>query len=253
MSQSAESQSDMPHPNAIPSKRFRGGALASLAGVALCGFFVAKIPVRPELAAVSAAFVLVFAYPSYSAVVRNLGWKRGTLGLALLGLYALILETVAVKTGLPYGRFSYGPKIGTLLFDAVPWTVPFSWTPLVLWARALGGKYAVSGVATLLLCADFVLDPGAVAQEFWRYDAGGLYYDVPLSNFFGWVLSGSIGAWLANKVLGPAQAGLPTALSGLLSLTFWTSVCLWMGLWIPGCIGILLVGGTLWRTNKSFS
>lgn len=243
----------MPHHNAIPSLRFRIGALASLAGVALCGFFVAKIPVRPELAAVSAAFVLVFAYPSYAAVVKHLGLKRGALGLALLGLYALILETVAVKTGLPYGRFSYGPKIGTLLFDAVPWTVPFSWTPLVLWARTLAGRRGILATTALLLAADLTLDPGAVAQSFWRYGAGGLYYGVPLTNFLGWILSGAIGAWLANKLLGPAEPGLPTALSGLLSLTFWTCVCLWMGLWIPGAIGILLVGGTLWRTNKSFS
>ena len=240
----------MIHSIAPTGKRFRTLALASLAGVALCGFFVAKIPVKPELAAVSAAFVLVFAYPSYSAVVNKLGWKRGALGLALLGLYALVLETVAVKTGVPYGRFVYGPKIGALLFHAVPWTVPFSWTPLVLWARTLSGKRSVLATAALMLAADLALDPGAVAQGFWRYDAGGAYYGVPLSNFAGWILSGGVGAWLATRLLGPAEAGLPLALSGLLSLTFWTSVCLWMGLWIPGFAGILLVGGTLWQTRK---
>ena len=234
--------SDIPHSNALPSKRFRLGALASLAGVALCGFFVAKIPVKPELAAVSAAFVLVFAYPSYAAVVKSIGWKRGALGLTLLGIYALVLETVAVKTGVPYGRFSYGPKIGTLLFHAVPWTVPFSWTPLVLWARTLAGKFGDPGTVLLLVLADLTLDPGAVAQGFWRYDAGGAYYGVPLSNFLGWAISGAVGAWLASKLLGPAKPGLPHALSGLLSISFWTSVCFFMNLWIPGAIGILRYG-----------
>ena len=214
-----------------------------IAFAAISGFFVARFPVRPELAIVSAIFVLVFAWPSYAAIVRWLGAKRGVGLLVLLGTYALILETMAVKTGVPYGRFSYGPKIGKLLFDAVPWTVPFSWTPLALWALALG-RGRVLAVALLLVCADLCLDPGAVAQEFWRYEAGGAYFSVPFSNFFGWLLSGLLGAWLGRKC---DWASAPTAAmtSGLLSIAFWTSVCLNMGIWVPGLVGVGLLALSL--------
>ncbi len=187
--------------------------------------------------------MLVFAWPSYSAIVRWLGVQRGVRLLVLLGVYALVLETVAVKTGVPYGRFSYGPKIGKLLFDAVPWTVPFSWTPLALCAlwRSKGNIF-LSGA--LLVAVDLCLDPGAVAQGFWRYGAGGAYFSVPFSNFVGWMLSGTLGAWLGRGV--NWQEAPPEArTSGLLSIAFWTSVCLNMSLWIPGLVGVALIIGSL--------
>jgi bisanhydrobacterioruberin hydratase len=223
--------------------------LSALLFAAISGFFVARFPVRPELAVVSAIFVLVFAAPGFIAVCQWLGWKRGVLTLTALGVYALVLETVAVKTGVPYGRFTYGPKIGTLLFDAVPWTVPFSWTPLLLWGFWLGrGKlWAIGG---LLLLADLCLDPGAVAQGFWRYEAGGAYYGVPLSNFVGWVLSGTLGGFLMLSATRMTGSGVPTLshlpVSGLLSLSFWTSVNAFMGLWIPALIGAGLIGISLY-------
>jgi putative membrane protein len=226
----------------LSAKGGRGSRLilpSALIFAAISGFFVARFPVRPELAIVSAIFVLVFAWPSYAAIVRWLGAKRGIGLLVLLGVYALVLETVAVKTGVPYGRFSYGPKIGKLLFDAVPWTVPFSWTPLALWALALSrGRSFLAGA--LLVGVDLCLDPGAVAQEFWRYEAGGAYFSVPLSNFLGWLLSGSLGAWLGRKS-DWASAPTEAMTSGLLSIAFWTSVCLNMGLWVPGLIGVGLL------------
>ena len=216
---------------------------SALAFAAISGFFVARFPVRPELAIISAIFVLVFAWPSYSAIVRWLGAKRGVGLLVVLGVYALVLETVAVKTGVPYGLFSYGPKIGTLLFDAVPWTVPFSWTPLALWALTLSrGRIFLAGA--LLVGVDLCLDPGAVAQGFWSYAAGGEYFSVPFSNFVGWLLSGSLGAWLGRKcdwTSAPREA----MTSGLLSIAFWTSVCLNMGLWVPGLIGAGLLAVSL--------
>ena len=224
----------------LPARLWPG---VGIAFAAISGFFVARFPVRPELAIVSAIFVLVFAWPSYSAVVRWLGAQRGVRLLVILGVYALVLETVAVKTGVPYGRFSYGPKIGKLLFDAVPWTVPFSWTPLALWAlwRAKGNVFLAG---SLLVAVDLCLDPGAVAQGFWSYGAGGAYFAVPFSNFVGWMLSGTLGAGLGRGVdwrEAPAEART----SGLLSIAFWTSVCLNMSLWVPGLVGVALIVGSL--------
>ncbi len=222
---------------------------SALAFAAISGFFVARFPVRPELAIVSAIFVLVFAGPSYSAVVRWLGVRRGVRLLVILGVYALVLETVAVKTGVPYGRFSYGPKIGKLLFDAVPWTVPFSWTPLVLWALTLSrGRIFIAG--GLLVAVDLCLDPGAVAQGFWSYGAGGAYFAVPFSNFVGWMLSGTLGAWFGRSV-DWREAPAEVRTSGLLSITFWTSVCLNMSLWVPGLVGVALIVGSLFTPKKT--
>ena len=216
------------------------------------GFFVARVEeaTRPELAGVSALFVLVLWAPAAYSLVQWLGLGRAALLLIALGAFAVGIETFAVKTGWPYGSFDYGDKIGVKYFGVTPWTVPFAWSPLVLGAMALAGRRARSlgalcAMATLfLLLFDGVLDPGAVAQKFWRYDAGGLYYGVPLSNFFGWIVSGLLGAAIFYFGSGKRiEVGVPLTLvsSVTLILAFWTSVCGFSGLWIPALLGALLL------------
>jgi putative membrane protein len=217
---------------------------------ALCGFFVAKIPVRPELAHISALFVVVFALPTYWAVVSWLGLKVGLRLLIVLGLYALAVESVAIITGWPYGEFIYSERIGARLFGLAPWTVPFAWTPLVCAAVLLARRWSASMWPTilmggaLLVAIDLVLDPGAVAQGFWKFTAPGDFYNVPGQNFAGWMLSGSVAValcWLLAQAR--RQEVPPTDWLGscLLILSFWSSVCAWMGLWMPALIGITLL------------
>ncbi len=214
------------------------------------GFFVAKVPqaTRPELAGVSAAFVLVLWFPSLIIAKNWLGWGRAIALLGALGAFAVAIETFAIKTGLPYGEFSYGDKIGTKFFGVVPWTVPFSWPPLVLGAMALAARIApkhLLAAGTLILIAfDLVLDPGAVDQNFWIYRAGGLYYGVPFSNFCGWIISGFIGAFLFRRLSQQKPIPMPLISSVTLVLSFWTSVCVFATphiLWIPAIIGFTLL------------
>ncbi|PQV65399.1 putative membrane protein [Abditibacterium utsteinense] len=222
------------------------------------GFFVAKVPqaTRPELAGVSAAFVLVLWFPSLLAMKNWLGWQRAVLVLAALGAFAVGIETFAIKTGWPYGQFSYGDKIGTKFFGVVPWTVPFSWPPLVLGAMALAmriaPKHRLIGATLILLVFDLVLDPGAVDQKFWIYRAGGIYYGVPFSNFCGWIVSGLIGAFIFCGISANKQIPLTLISSVTLVLSFWTSVCIFATphiLWIPALVGFALLGW-IWREIK---
>ena len=220
------------------------------------GFFVAKVPqaTRPELAGVSAAFVLVLWFPGAFATLKWLGWKRAVMLLVGLGSFAVAIETFALKTGLPYGNFSYGDKIGTKFFGLVPWTVPFSYPPLVLGAFALAARIApkrqLFAPTLVLLLFDAVLDPGAVQQKFWTYEGGGLYYSVPFSNFCGWVVSGFIANWIFASVSEHKSVPLPLISSVTLILAFWTSVTLFTGLWLPALIGFALLGW-VWHQVRS--
>ena len=214
------------------------------------GFFVARVKeaTRPELAPISALFVLVLWAPAAYSLAQWLGFKRAAWTLLALGAFAVAIETFAVKTGWPYGSFDYGDKIGVKYFGVTPWTVPFAWSPLVLGAMALAARHKRSFaglcvVATLfLLLFDGVLDPGTVSQGFWKYAAGGWYYGVPLSNFCGWILSGLIGAAIFHFCSGK-RADIPLTLvsSVTMILAFWTSVCGFSGLWIPAILGALLL------------
>ena len=213
-----------------------------------------KEATRPELAGVSALFVLVLWAPAALSLAKWLSWRRAALLLLALGAFAVGIETFAVVTGWPYGLFEYGDKIGLKYFGLVPWTVPFAWSPLVLGAMALAARSSSSarglwiGTVVWLLLFDGVLDPGAVAQKFWTYHAGGWYYGVPLSNFFGWIVSGVLGAAIFYYGSGKARAVPLTLVSSVtLILAFWTSVCLFSGLWAPGVLGATILAWIGWQ------
>jgi len=166
--------------------------------------------------------------------------------------YGVPVETLGLITGWPYGAFEYvvafGPKIG----GVVPALLPFAYVPLVLGALLATcrvrfrdrAKWLVVGVI-VLVASDMVLDPGAVAMGFWTYAANGVYYDVPLSSYVGWVLSGSLALVLSRLWLAPACAdgcAPPAMLSfgAVVSLSFWLGVAVWLWLWLPAVIGAAL-------------
>jgi len=128
--------------------------------------------------------------------------RKAAAVLAGLTAFAYGIELVGVTTGWPYGEFAYLVDLGPMLFGKVPVGLPVFFLPLVVNAYLLtllvledaAERRAVRLLATMaaVVAVDLVLDPGAVAIGFWRYDAGGAYYGVPLSNYAGWLLSGAV-------------------------------------------------------------
>jgi putative membrane protein len=127
--------------------------------------------------------------------------RTAATALIALTAYAYTIEYVGTTTGIPYGQFSYGIALGPMLFGKIPLALPIFFVPLVvnsyLLCLLLLDDHADRAivrrpvVVTAVLGMDLVLDPAAVALGFWTY-GGGLYYDVPLSNFVGWIVSAAI-------------------------------------------------------------
>ncbi len=142
--------------------------------------------------------MVLLALPSFYGLVRWLGLLSASRVILALSLLAYLIETIAIKTGFPYGTFVYGSLLGSKLFGVTPWTVPFGWIPLLIGVWSLVYSLAAPikrlslGVALLLL-VDMVIDPFAVRAGFWRYLPAGIFFGVPLSNFAGWILSGTLG------------------------------------------------------------
>jgi bisanhydrobacterioruberin hydratase len=203
----------------------------------IAGWGLANAPLRPEVWWVSALAILAFSTPVIVGAISWLGRRRGLALLAGLGAYALIFESFAVATGVPYGRFSYSDVLGPPLFGLAPPTVLLAWTPLILGCLAVTRK--VWSAVALLVIVDLVLDPAAVSLGFWSWDEPGLYYGVPLINFLGWVVSGCIAVLALRRLPRPVS---PVFARNLwLVLVFWTAVNAWSGQWVPVLVGLAVL------------
>ena len=150
---------------------------------------------------------LVMRSPLIVGVLPRIGWwALGCLGL--LTVYTYAIEIVGVRTGWPYGEFEYAIQLGPMLLGEVPLALPLFFVPLVLnaylltllslgelaeraWIRLPVAIAAVVGI-------DLVLDPAAVAIGFWAFEPAGIYYGVPVSNYLGWLLSGTVAVVLVD-------------------------------------------------------
>lgn len=212
------------------------------------GFFVERFGIMPELERVSIVMMLGIAAISYNSLAHNSGYKW-IFFLVLSGLIALGFEYLWVQTCFPYGCFSYGDVLGTKLRNTVPWTVFVWWTPLIIGVYALLRKYLqntwliIPLWAILLTLIDMVLDPSAVLLGFRSFDAGGRYYNVPRSNFGGWIISGSVGMALATLLLHKSRPSIIRTYSAALTLSFFTWIAVFSGMWLPAILWWLLLGG----------
>jgi putative membrane protein len=162
----------------------------------------------PPPLAYNAALILfgtvVMRLPLIVGVLPVSGRRVGAAVLALTA-YAYGIELLGVTTGWPYGAFRYGIDLGPMIAGKVPVGLPVFFLPLVLNAyllcllllgeRARNPLLRLGATLAAVLAIDLVLDPAAVAIGFWEYlplEAAYPYYDVPVSNYFGWVISGTV-------------------------------------------------------------
>lgn len=179
-------------------------------------------------------------------------------GAVLLGVTAFTygVEVVGIATGWPYGTFTYLADLGPMV-EGVPLALPLLFLPLVLNAVLLSvlltgaagsrRRVRVPVAIAILLVVDLVLDPAAVALGFWAFEGPAAYFGVPLSNYVGWLFSGTV-AVVAIDVAFPREALLarlqrcPFALDDFVSFTLlWGVINVAFGNWLPA----LLAGGLL--------
>jgi putative membrane protein len=168
--------------------------------------FVGTVALRPYVFAFLAIFLLAGA--------ADLGWRR-VLGFAgCVWPVAWLAEFSSTRTGIPFGLYQYTQLTrGRELFLAdVPVMDSLSFTFLAYASFCLARVALVGRVPSrpvtavvagaLMMALDIVIDPLAVRGDRWflgnlfSYPEPGIYFGVPLSNFAGWVIVGTIGVGL---------------------------------------------------------
>ncbi|MGH2394316.1 MAG: carotenoid biosynthesis protein [Candidatus Limnocylindria bacterium] len=179
----------------------------------LIGTFV----LRPYVFGFVAAFLV--------AGVLDLGWRRTLLFGAWVAPLAWLSEFTSTRIGIPFGLYQYtGTTRGQELFVAdVPAMDSLSFTFLTYAAFCLARGAlnrrrvppAVLALASgvLMMLLDVVIDPVALRGDQWflgllfSYADPGVYFGVPLSNFAGWMVLGTLSVggyvcWSGCRVAG---------------------------------------------------
>jgi putative membrane protein len=215
---------------------------------------VGTILLRPYVFAFLAAFI--------AAGSIDIGVRRTALFAACIWPVALVAELSSTRTGVPFGLYHYtGQTRGRELFISdVPFMDSLSFVFLAyasfcLARAALGSPSpsatlrtmalaSLSGVLMMLL--DMVIDPAAVLGDRWflgrifYYPESGIYFGVPLSNFAGWALVGTLGTGLYLRVA-PKNDGRERPWPGVALyyavLAFNLAVTAWIGEWMLFTVG----------------
>ena len=211
-------------------------------------YFMARFASAAPFGSLSAVFIAVFALPSYVSLVNYAGARRALPALLVLSVLPLLVEAFAVWTGLPYGEFHYSDLLGYTVMGLVPASVSFAYTPILLGAMTVAGRFSGGSLTRFAMFSslvnvsiDLVIDPAAVHTGFWGWTSPGLYYGVPLVNFLGWVVTGFVYAALFYLLTGleddlPLPSSVSTSLIWI--LCFWTGYNLLNMLLIPGLLGV---------------
>jgi putative membrane protein len=117
--------------------------------------------------------------------------------LAVSLTFGFFIELIGVQSGWPFGTYSYDSSLGAQLLS-VPLVVPFAWMmiahPVLCAARRTAGAWVFLYGGFGLMAYDLFLDPQMVSAGRWTWVVTGAHVpftpEVPLSNAFGWLLSG---------------------------------------------------------------
>ncbi len=188
----------------------------------------------PAFLVTAALLVLATAQPGEAVLL---------LGAGLVGWCA---EVVGVRTGFPFGGYTYTDVLGPSRLG-VPLTMVAAWMLLVAYGRFVGRALGLRGAGWVLTGAawmvgmDAVIDPlagGALA--YWTWAGSGAYYGIPASNFLGWFAV----SVLTLAVLTPVRrVSSHHGSVGLSLLLFFTVLAATRGMWLAVAAGAVLLAG----------
>lgn len=151
--------------------------LVGLIGLSLPEFQELFLRLTPAQLLISLFLILFFhkgwndAFPVFAAAAFWIGFGS---------------ELIGIHTGYLYGDYVYGPTLGIKLWD-VPIIIGVNWFILSYLTGALFHKipndfYAAILGATVMTCLDYIMEPVAVALDFWAWK----FDIIPPTNYLGW-------------------------------------------------------------------
>lgn len=242
----------------------------------------APVDLASEPAATIARLSFRFAGPAYvvlgclaalAFLAGRVGSRQALLVAGLTSALALGAELAGTATGLPFGDYAYSAMLGYRIGGLVPFPIPLSWFYMILGSLVIVARLGAAGArpwrwavgAGLLMVAwDIALDPAMVKTGHWAWGPGdvfdgapslirafftaGVFYGMPLGNWFGWLLTATLIARAMLALIPPdlirrrlAPSSLPVWLY-LVNGAMPVAICLRDGFWWAASLGALAMG-----------
>lgn len=216
----------------------------------------------------------------------RIGWGKAALLAASASTLALAAELLGTSVALPFGDYSYSGLLGYRLFGLVPFPIPLSWFYMLTGALAIVARLSGAGdsrrsrwwwalgAGLLMVAWDVSMDPAMVKTGHWSWGSGAVFreaglpawlvtfftadafYGMPLSNWFGWLLTATLIARAMLAIVPPAavreriaSSPFPIALylaNGVMPV----ALCLRDGFWwaaVYGSLAMLIPALLAWR------
>ena len=158
----------------------------------------------------------------------RLGARRALAIFAASFALALSSELLGTATGYPFGPYSYTAQLGYRIGGLVPFDIPTSWFFMLYCALAIVGRVSAARddartklrwavtAGVVLTAWDVSMDPAMVRTTHWlwhlapqsswlgRLFASEFFYGMPLSNWLGWLLTGTVVARAMLAIVPPS-------------------------------------------------
>ena len=228
------------------------------------------------------SYVILGMLAALLHAIGRLGSGRALALLVVASVVSLAAELIGTGTGYPFGTYAYTPLLGWRVGGRVPFPIPISWFYMLYASLAICGlllraddsvrgrlRWALAGGA-ILTAWDVGMDPAMVVTNHWQWQqptgngawgflATPVFHGMPLSNWLGWLVTGSAISLLLVLIVPPSRWA--SRVSGT-SLPRWlyaangvmpVAICARHGLWDAAVLGAVVMALPLvlaWRRES---
>lgn len=114
--------------------------------------------------------------------------KKFLIAFFSIAFFGFIVEVIGVKTGLIFGKYSYGDGLGYKLLE-VPLIISINWAMLIFAGIRIVSSIFANKIVSLAVAAilvtfiDLLIEQVAPKLDFWQFEGG-----LPgLHNYLGWI------------------------------------------------------------------